>query len=107
MQERNSVAMNARGESGRIFEPAYLEQFRTGVFTEKMRIAWEMLKACRICPRECGVNRLEGEIGVCNAPLKAKISRHFSRTFRRTFLKYRSIGPRQRVSGVEKSMWWV
>ena len=74
MQERNSVAMNARGESGRIFEPAYLEQFRTGVFTEKMRIAWEMLKACRICPRECGVNRLEGEIGVCNAPLKAKIS---------------------------------
>ena len=27
-----------------------------------------------MCPRECGVDRVAGEIGVCSAPLKAKIS---------------------------------
>ncbi|BDR80756.1 radical SAM protein [Clostridium tetani] len=34
-----------------------------------------MLNQCRLCPRECNVNRLEGEIGYCGASNKLTISR--------------------------------
>ena len=29
---------------------------------------------CRICPRECGVNRFEGELGFCSTGRKAKVA---------------------------------
>lgn len=35
---------------------------------------YEMLAPCRVCPRECGVDRLHGEIGNCRAGLKVKVS---------------------------------
>lgn len=35
---------------------------------------WEMMKECRLCPRECGVNRLEGETGFCKATSKLKVA---------------------------------
>jgi len=35
---------------------------------------YEMLVPCRVCPRECGVDRLHGEIGNCRAGLKVKVS---------------------------------
>ncbi|QBD84739.1 radical SAM protein [Clostridium tetani] len=34
-----------------------------------------MLNQCRLCPRECSINRLEGEIGYCGASNKLMISR--------------------------------
>jgi putative pyruvate formate lyase activating enzyme len=33
-----------------------------------------MLKACRVCPRACGVDRLAGEIGVCRTGANAWVS---------------------------------
>jgi putative pyruvate formate lyase activating enzyme len=33
-----------------------------------------LLAPCRLCPRECGVDRLSGEIGNCRAGLKVKVS---------------------------------
>jgi putative pyruvate formate lyase activating enzyme len=33
-----------------------------------------LLTPCRVCPRECGVDRLSGEIGNCRAGLKVKVS---------------------------------
>lgn len=35
----------------------------------------ELLKECRICPRSCGANRLEGKRGFCGAGAKVKIAR--------------------------------
>lgn len=35
---------------------------------------YKLLSPCRICPRECKVDRLKGEIGNCKAGLKVKIS---------------------------------
>ncbi len=35
----------------------------------------KMLRECRLCPRECKVNRLYGEVGFCGAGAKAKIAR--------------------------------
>jgi putative pyruvate formate lyase activating enzyme len=33
-----------------------------------------MMESCRLCPRECGVNRLKGEIGICRADSTLKIA---------------------------------
>lgn len=33
------------------------------------------LEACKLCPRECGVNRIEGQVGFCKAGAKVKIAR--------------------------------
>jgi len=35
---------------------------------------YQLLSPCRICPRECGVARLQGETGNCKAGLKIKVS---------------------------------
>jgi len=35
-----------------------------------------MLAACRLCPRECGVDRLAGEVGYCGAGPAARVYRH-------------------------------
>jgi putative pyruvate formate lyase activating enzyme len=35
-----------------------------------------MMEACRLCPRACGVNRLEGEKGSCQASSLLQISSH-------------------------------
>lgn len=35
----------------------------------------KMLTSCTLCARKCRVNRLDGEIGFCNARLKVKIAR--------------------------------
>ena len=34
------------------------------------------MKECRLCPRECGVNRLAGETGYCGAGVLAKVHAH-------------------------------
>lgn len=41
-------------------------------------IGWTLyssLKECRLCPRQCGVNRLRGELGFCKAGAVAKVAR--------------------------------
>jgi putative pyruvate formate lyase activating enzyme len=35
---------------------------------------YELLAPCRVCPRECGVDRLNGELGNCNAGIDVEIS---------------------------------
>ncbi len=42
------------------------------------QISISSLENCTICPRNCGVNRLEDEIGYCGTGAKARISSAFS-----------------------------
>lgn len=35
----------------------------------------KLLENCKLCPRECGVNRLEGKVGFCKSGSEVKISR--------------------------------
>ncbi|OGP50469.1 MAG: radical SAM protein [Deltaproteobacteria bacterium RBG_13_43_22] len=55
-------------------EPSYLKEFESGSLEEKAEAAWEILRKCRFCPRECGVNRLEGELGFCKTGQTALVS---------------------------------
>ena len=40
------------------FQPAYLSLFRSGQLQERVRLAYEHLENCDLCPRYCHVNRL-------------------------------------------------
>lgn len=62
--------------TGRDFEPAYLRTFREGLFPGKIEKAFKILESCTICPRNCGVNRLKGEKGVCRAGYLPEVSSH-------------------------------
>ena len=56
------------------FEPAYLQTQRKGKFPEKIEKAFKILEKCTLCPRNCGVNRLEGEKGICGAGYLPEVS---------------------------------
>mgnify|MGYP006292432135 CR=1 FL=1 len=63
------------------FEPAYLELHRSGELRRRAEALTDVMKSCRLCPRECGVNRLAGAEGFCGAPgatlVVATASPHF------------------------------
>lgn len=50
------------------FEPAYLRLHRTGELQKRAEALWAIMESCQLCPRKCGVNRLEGASGFCRAP---------------------------------------
>ncbi len=55
-------------------EPIYLKTLKEGRFPEKIHQAQEMMRECRVCPRNCRVNRLEGETGFCGVGTMAMVS---------------------------------
>ena len=59
------------------FIPSYIRLFEKGDLQQRIRLLKEFLKECRLCPRECGVNRLDGEVGACQAGLEPMVSSAF------------------------------
>ncbi len=60
--------------------PSYIETYKSGELDKKIKVAYGLLKSCRICPWNCDVNRLEGELGICktgNLPIIADYMPHF------------------------------
>jgi putative pyruvate formate lyase activating enzyme len=55
-------------------KPSYLKLYHAGELKDRERHALEAMESCNLCPRVCGVNRLEGETGYCNTGRKAKIA---------------------------------
>jgi putative pyruvate formate lyase activating enzyme len=56
------------------FKPAYVETYNEGLLKEKVALASEILRACSLCPRACGVDRLSGEKGICQIGEHAVVS---------------------------------
>jgi putative pyruvate formate lyase activating enzyme len=52
----------------------YLELYNAGELLARVREAYARLKACDLCPHDCGVNRVKDERGVCGAGLKPRIA---------------------------------
>lgn len=65
---RDGGANNAPGK------PTYLALYRSGELARRAERAWAGLQSCRLCPHECGVDRLAGEAGVCRASAELKIA---------------------------------
>ncbi len=55
------------------FEPAYLKLERSGELANRVQALKEIYRACRLCPRACGVNRAAWERGVCRSTSRAKV----------------------------------
>jgi putative pyruvate formate lyase activating enzyme len=65
--ETTAAGENAE-KTGSGFEPAYLELHRTGELKKRAEKLRAVMEECRLCPRQCRVNRLEGKKGFCRAP---------------------------------------
>jgi len=60
-------------------EPGYIALYRSGELEHRARTLEARLSSCRICPRECRVNRLKGKTGFCHSayrPVVASVCAH-------------------------------
>lgn len=66
----------ARGVAKRSsdFEPGYLALHRTGELKKRGDELWKRMKPCKLCPRMCGVDRMAGAKGFCQAGSELVIS---------------------------------
>ena len=55
------------------FEPAYMKLFHSGELYRRSRQALRSLANCKVCPRDCEVNRLNNEHSVCKTGRKARV----------------------------------
>ncbi len=63
-----------------MFVPSYIKLHEINELRKRVEKAYEILKGCKICPRQCGVNRLAGEKGVCQVgklPMVSSYHPHF------------------------------
>jgi len=60
-----------------MFRPSYLELYESGELERRVEKLYKILESCELCPRKCGVNRLEGEKGFCRAGKKPMVSSYF------------------------------
>ncbi len=56
------------------FEPAYLRLHKSGELKERAEELWNVMKSCKLCPRKCGTNRLDGNKGFCQASSQLEIA---------------------------------
>jgi putative pyruvate formate lyase activating enzyme len=49
------------------FEPGYLRLYKSGELARRVESFEARLKRCDLCPRQCFVNRTEGERGTCHS----------------------------------------
>jgi putative pyruvate formate lyase activating enzyme len=50
-----------------VSQPGYIALYHSGELERRARALEARLSACDICPRQCGKNRLDGELGHCNS----------------------------------------
>jgi len=51
-----------------------MKLYEQGGLHERVEAARRVLEACNLCPRTCGVNRLQGELGYCRSGALAKVA---------------------------------
>ena len=57
--------------------PAFVETYESGRLREKVEEALEALRSCRVCPRNCDVDRLADERAVCRTGRHAQVASAF------------------------------
>jgi len=72
--ESNLTGCTRKGSMNTSLEPGYLKLHKTGELKKRGEELWEIMKSCRLCPRECGVNRIEGNKGFCQASAQLEIA---------------------------------
>ena len=57
--------------------PRYIELDEKGDLAKRIRTLNEILSECSLCPRRCGVNRIQAELGYCGAGSELTVSSVF------------------------------
>ena len=57
-----------------MYQPGYISLHLSGELKQRGEHLWNILEECSLCPRDCRVNRLEGDTGFCGANSKLKVS---------------------------------
>ncbi len=71
---RGEVAEPAASAPEPEWEPAYLALHRSGELKRRGEELTAVMAACRLCPRQCGVDRLAGQEGFCQSSAQLEIS---------------------------------
>ncbi|UCG28487.1 MAG: radical SAM protein [Bacteroidales bacterium] len=74
LQEEDISGDDNELKTGHSFEPSYLKLHRTGELKKRGEELWDIMESCRLCPRMCGVNKLSGNKGFCQADSRLEIS---------------------------------
>ena len=53
--------------------PAYLKSYQNGYLDKAINELYNKLKSCSICPRKCGINRINNETGFCKTGALPKV----------------------------------
>jgi putative pyruvate formate lyase activating enzyme len=59
-----------------MYEPGYLRLLATGELEERVEKLYSMLRACNVCPRDCGNDRLAGVLASCASGADPVVSAH-------------------------------
>jgi len=62
---------------GNEFEAAYMSLYRSGELQRRASDAIKRLEHCLVCPRDCGVNRLEDKTAACKSGRYARVGSYF------------------------------
>jgi putative pyruvate formate lyase activating enzyme len=69
---RGHHAGSGRADGTRLFEndfvPGYVALHESGELAKRADALWDIMRRCRLCPRECGANRHRGQTGLCRSP---------------------------------------
>lgn len=52
----------------------YLDLYQSGELRERVRVAYQRLRRCDLCPHRCGVDRTKGGTGSCKAGFSPRIA---------------------------------
>lgn len=72
-----SALISSKDPSGGQVYPSYLELEKKGLLSERVEKLYSHYENCTLCPRDCRVNRKEGQTGKCQATAKVKVSSAF------------------------------
>ena len=59
-------AADTQLQPGNTYIPGYIALAKSGELEHRERELWKKMERCSICPRMCGVNRLEGRMAICS-----------------------------------------
>ena len=56
------------------WEPGYIRLARSGELARRAIELYSFFRSCHLCPRQCRVNRLKSELGVCGAGSRVRVA---------------------------------
>ena len=68
------IIENPKDQDNDTTAPRYVELERSGELERRERELWAMLERCRLCPRQCRVNRAVGRRGTCGTAQNFKVA---------------------------------